>query len=60
MFINVVTYTRNYGINLMHSSIKVIGFGLILSAYGTIQNEKDQVQFDSLVTERKRTIYSRI
>jgi len=44
----------------MHSSIKVIGFGLILSAYGTIQNEKDQVQFDSLVTERKRTIYSRI
>jgi len=36
MFINVVTNTRNYGINLIHSSIKVTGLGLILSAYGTI------------------------
>jgi len=53
MFINVVTYTRNYGTNLIHSSLKVTGFGLILSAYGTIQKEKDQVEFCSLVPERK-------
>ena len=32
---------------------KVIGFGLILSAYGTIQKEIDHVKVVILVTERK-------
>jgi hypothetical protein len=50
---DVVTYTRHYAINLLLSSSEVTGFVLILSSYGTIQTEKDHVEFGRPVPERK-------